>query len=300
VRPNAGRLKRHLDDFLERFSPAEHVGMDPVRFVRRYDDPEDREVVGFIAAAFAYGNVRVVLGSVERILVAIGPHPARFVRAFQPRARTRLVPRFQHRWNDSRDLDVLLWILGRLLESHGSLEDAMVGGNDTDSASRSATARTAAAAHKNRLDRFASRALAFGHERFYPSRDLDLRRGVRYFFPRPADRSACKRLNLFLRWMVRADDGVDCGVWPSVSPGDLIIPLDTHIARIARYIGLTSLNTPGWAMASDVTRSLSRLDPLDPLRYDFALCHLGIAGDCPRRRDLVKCAGCPIRAICRL
>jgi uncharacterized protein (TIGR02757 family) len=100
--------------------------------------------------------------------------------------------------------------------------------------------------------------------------------------------------------MTRPRDGVDCGVWSGVAPRQLVIPLDTHIARISSYIGLTEMRSPGWAMAMDITRSLRALDPGDPLRYDFALCHLGIAGDCPRRRNPDKCSHCPILPICRL
>jgi uncharacterized protein (TIGR02757 family) len=107
-------------------------------------------------------------------------------------------------------------------------------------------------------------------------------------------------MNLFLRWMVRPEDGIDCGVWTAVAPRQLVIPLDTHIARISSYIGLTAMRSPGWAMALDITRSLRRLHADDPVRYDFALCHLGIAGDCPRKRNLEKCIRCPIVAICKL
>ncbi len=262
--------------------------MDPVQFVHCYDDARDREIVGFVAAAFAYGNVRSVLRTVETIVSRMGPHPARFVADFDPRRDARLFRGFYHRWNTDRDLSVLLWILGRFLEKYGSLEEAIVGSG-------------ARAPHlaSEALDRFSGAALGFGHERYYPASDRT-RVGVRYFFPRPSAGSACKRLNLFMRWMVREDDGIDCGVWRRISPRDLVMPVDTHIARISRYIGLTDRVTPGWKMALDVTESLRALDRDDPLRYDFALCHLGIAGDCPKKRDLVKCAHCPIQAVCRL
>ena len=262
--------------------------MDPVRFVHRYDDATDREIVGFIAAAFAYGNVRSVLSTVEAIVSRMGPHPARFVAEFDPQRDRRAFRGFYHRWNNDRDLSVLLWILGRFLADHGSIESAMVGAGPN----RGYDASEA-------LDRFSGAALAYGHEQYYPRGDRE-RVGVRYFFPRPSGGSACKRMNLFLRWMVRPDDGVDCGVWQRVSPRDLVMPIDTHIARISRYIGLTERATPGWKMALDVTEALRLLDKDDPLRYDFALCHLGIAGDCPKKRDLVKCAHCPIQPVCLL
>ena len=150
------------------------------------------------------------------------------------------------------------------------------------------------------LNNFCRILLGFGHEQFYPRGELKRRNGVRFFFPSPSEGSACKRLNLYLRWMVRPEDGIDCGVWTRVKPRQLVIPLDTHIARISTYIGLTDMRNPGWKMALDITHSLQRLHPDDPVRYDFALCHLGIAGDCPRKRNLQKCAKCPIVAICRL
>lgn len=123
--------------------------------------------------------------------------------------------------------------------------------------------------------------------------------GLSYLLPSPAG-GAAKRLALYLRWMVRAEDGVDLGTWHHLEPSRLLIPLDTHIARIGRYVGLTDRQTIGLPTALDVTASLARLDPQDPLRYDLALCHLGISGACPTRREPAICRDCPIRSICRL
>jgi uncharacterized protein (TIGR02757 family) len=282
-------LKFHLDAFLADFPRERGISNDPVQLVHRYDDPRDREVVAFIVSAFAYGNVKSILATAKQALSFLGPKPAESIAAFDPRKDGRRMRSFYHRFNTSRDLSVFLWMIRRLLEEHGSLENAFLGGlssSDTD---------TGAA-----LTHFCARMLGTGFERFYPAGELNRRIGVRFLLPSPADGSACKRMNLFLRWMVRPADGVDSGIWNRVRPNQLVIPLDTHIARISRYIGLTEMKSPGWAMALDVTNSLRRLDGTDPLRYDFALCHLGIAGDCPRKRDLRKCAGCPIRSICRL
>ena len=282
-------LKRHLDQFIDTFPREEHLAMDPVHFVHLYDEPKDREIVGFIAAAFAYGNVRSVLKTVREILDRMGPHPHEFVMAFDAERNGETFPDFIHRWNNGTDLAALLWILRRILEEHGAIEAAVAGGlKEGDDSVASG------------LENFSRIALGYGHERFYTPGDLASRRGVRYFFPRVSAGSACKRLNLYLRWMVRPADGIDCGVWRRVRPDQLVIPLDTHIARISRYIGLTDYTTPGWRMAEDVTRSLRTLDPTDPIRYDFALCHLGIAGNCPKKRDPVKCLECPIQPVCRL
>jgi uncharacterized protein (TIGR02757 family) len=282
-------LKYHLDTFISKFPKERYLDNDPVRFVHRYKDPRDREVVGLLASAFAYGNVKSVLRTVENALAFLGPAPTKTISSFNPRTDVRRLRGFYHRFNTSRDLGVFFWIIRRTLEDYGSLEAAFtsaLSAEDTDVGSA--------------LNNFCGILLGFGHEQFYPRGELKRRHGVRFLLPSPSEGSACKRLNLFLRWMVRTEDGIDCGIWTRVSPRQLVIPLDTHIARISSYIGLTEMRSPGWPMALDITRSLRRLDPGDPVRYDFALCHLGIAGDCPRKRNLQKCARCPIVAICRL
>lgn len=282
-------LKHHLDTFIDNFPKERHLANDPVQFVHRYENPRDREVAGLIAAVFAYGNVRGVLRTVDSALGYLGPSPAETIASFDPRKDIRRLRGFYHRFNTSRDLAVLFWIMRRALEDYGSLESAFA-----SSLSSKDVDITGA------LETFCKILLGFGHEQFYPRGELKRRIGVRFLFPAPSQGSACKRLNLYLRWMVRPEDGVDCGVWTRVAPRQLVIPLDTHIARISSYIGLTGMRNPGWAMALDITRSLRRLHADDPVRYDFALCHLGIAGDCPRKRNLEKCAKCPILAICQL
>jgi len=123
------------------------------------------------------------------------------------------------------------------------------------------------------------------------------RPGVCYFFPRPSAGSACKRLNLFLRWMVRKD-AIDLGVWSSVSPSRLVIPLDTHVIRVGRCLRLTRYASPGWKMAADITASLRAVDAADPVRYDFALCHVGMMGACGFEQEQGD-RQCPLRGSCR-
>src|SRR5438445_2199919 len=249
-------LKHHLDTFIANFPKERHLANDPVQFVHRYDNPRDREVVGLLASAFAYGNVKSVLRTVEKVLAYLGPSPAHTIASFNPRTDSRRLRGFYHRFNTSRDLAVLFWIIRRALEEYGSLESVLVSAlspNDTDVTGA--------------LENFSGTLLGFGHERFYPSGELKRRVGVRFFFPAPSQGSACKRLNLYLRWMVRPEDGIDCGVWMRVAPRQLVIPLDTHIARISTYIGLTSMRSPGWRMALDITDSLRKLYPGDPVRY---------------------------------
>ncbi len=127
------------------------------------------------------------------------------------------------------------------------------------------------------LDSFSIRAMSVDLRPAYGR--VPLKPGVQYFFPRPSAGSGCKRLNLFLRWMIRRDE-VDLGVWTRPSPSVLVVPLDTHVVRVGRCLGLTRRTSPGWPMAAEITASLRALDPVDPVKYDFSLCHIGMANAC--------------------
>ena len=273
-----------LDNLYRSF---DHVtsATDPVHIVRRFQVPADREIVGFCAAALAFGRVASVLQSIESLLAVMGPEPARFVRDFDPaRERARLAP-LVHRWISGRDLIALLIVLQRMLKEAGSIEAFFLQGDDP-----------AAPDVGPALDSFSTRALATDLRAAY-GRRVPRQRGVSYFFPRPAAGSACKRLNLFLRWMVRRD-AIDLGVWTRVSPARLIVPLDTHVIRLGRCLRLTRYTSPGWKMAADITNALRTFDPLDPVRFDFALCHVGMMNAC----GFLKPQGstqCPLRGLCQ-
>ncbi|HET6922885.1 MAG TPA: DUF2400 family protein, partial [Anaeromyxobacteraceae bacterium] len=124
------------------------------------------------------------------------------------------------------------------------------------------------------------------------------RRGLLHLLPDAGGAGACKRWHLYLRWMVRGPDAVDLGLWTGVPRAALVVPLDTHLARIGRCLGLTGRRDLSWRTAGEVTRSLRLLDPADPVRYDFALCHLGMSGACPARRDPAACRACPLAEVC--
>lgn len=272
-------LKARLDELVASFTPAD-IAPDPLEFPRSYADRDDQEVAAFVASALAYGNVKAIKASVADALRRMGRSPAAFVRRFDPARDAAAFDGFVHRFNVGEDLADLCLVLRRLGERYGSLEAAFLAGDDPD-----------AADVEPGLGAFSATALAMG--------PFPRAAGVRFFFPSPADGSACKRLNLFLRWVARPRDGVDLGLWRRVSPARLVIPLDVHVGRIARYIGLTRRKSNDWRTAAEVTARLRRLDPADPVRYDFAICRLGILDRCPRRRDLAKCAPCPLRGVCR-
>lgn len=272
-----------LDDLYRTFDHVNSAA-DPIHIVRRYSEPDDREIVGFCASALAFGRVASVLQSIERLLDAMGPRPAAFVRNFDAgRHRGPLEP-LVHRWIRGRDLVALLLILQRMLRQSGSVEAFFLVGDDA----AQPDVGTA-------LNSFSERALGIDLRPAYGARPPK-RPGVCYFFPRPSAGSACKRLNLFLRWMVRKDE-IDLGVWTGVSPARLVVPLDTHVIRLGRCLRLTRYASPGWKMAADITAALRALDPADPVRYDFSLCHVGMMNACGygrRQRD----ANCPLRGLC--
>ena len=261
-----------------------HAASDPVHLVRRYSAPEDQEVVAFCAAGLAFGRIASVLRSIESLLAAMGPRPAAFVRAFDPVTDGLRLATLVHRWIGGSDLAALMLILQRMLRESGSLERFFLAGDVPDAPDIEAG-----------LEAFSTRALAMDVRAAY-GRVLK-RPGVSNFFPRPSAGSACKRLNLFLRWMVRKDV-IDLGVWTAVSPSRLIVPLDTHIVRLGQCLRLTRYRSPGWKMAAEITASLRAIDPADPVRYDFALCHVGMMGACGFSHAQ-KDSQCPLRGVCR-
>lgn len=276
-------LKSALDGLYAAYDRSGRIP-DPIETVRPFADPADREIAGFLAAGLAFGRVSSILASLGRVFRLMGPSPAGFVRRFDPaRDCARLDP-VVHRWIRGRDLAAVCLILQRMLESYGSLEQCFLDGDDPGAPD-----------------------IGPGLEAFCgEARDVDLRPAYGIvpaapaalnLFPRPSSGSACKRLNLFLRWMVRRDD-IDLGVWPRVSPARLIVPLDVHVIRVGRCLGLTRYVSPGWRMAADITQSLRAVDPDDPVKYDFALCHVGMENLCGFGREGGD-ARCPLRGVCR-
>jgi len=276
----ASKLGRLYEDY-----NREDAALDPVQIVRRYARPADQEVIGFCAAALAFGRVQSVLNTVNVLAGVLGPAPAAYVRRFDPRAPHPELRAIVHRWIRGVDIVALLWILRQMLDEAGSIEAFFTAGYDA-----------AAVDVGDALDRFSRRALALDLRAAY-GRRVPKRAGVCYFFPRPSAGSACKRLNLFLRWMVRRD-AVDLGAWTSIPPGKLIVPLDTHVIRLGRCLRLTKYASPGWRMAADITASLRAIDPVDPVRFDFSLCHVGMMNACGFGRRQGD-AQCPLKGLCR-
>lgn len=283
TRPDSNHFQNRLEDLYRTFDHVD-AASDPVHIVRRYAAPDDREVVGFCAAALAFGRVASVLNSIESLLAIMGPRPAAFVRSFDPASHRTAIDPLVHRWIRGRDLVALLLILQRMLREAGTIERFFMSGDDP-----------AAPDIGPALEAFSLRALQTDVTPAYGR--VPKRPGVCYFFPRPSAGSACKRLNLFLRWMVRRD-AIDLGTWTLLSPSRLIIPLDTHVIRLGRCLRLTRFSTPNWKMAAEITSSLRAMNVEDPVRYDFSLCHVGMMSACGYGRAQGD-RQCPLRGICR-
>jgi uncharacterized protein (TIGR02757 family) len=276
-------LARPLDLLYQEYN-REDSASDPVNLVRPFTDRADREVAAFCAASLAFGRVASVLQSIGTLLRIMGPRPAAFVRAFDPRESHPELRALVHRWTRGEDLAALIWVMRQMLERSGSIEAFFAENLKADDPDVGRP-----------LDSFSTRAMALDIRRAYGR--LPRRPGICYFFPRPSGGSACKRLNLFLRWMVRRD-AIDPGGWDAVPASKLVVPLDTHVIRLGQCLRLTRYTSPGWRMASDITASLRRLDADDPVRFDFSLCHLGMRNACGFGRRQGD-SQCPLKGHCR-
>lgn len=254
---------------------------DPLLFPHRHGDAADQEVVAFLSSSLAFGRVASIRSSLERALSALGPRPAEALRAGP--GPLRELDGFVHRWVDSGSLRPFLHAVGATLRSDGSLGALFAAGDP------------GGPDYVPALDRFFE---ALRERTGLPlSRRL---RGLRFLLPSPADGSACKRAHLFLRWTVRSGDH-DLGLWQGgrFTPARLLLPMDTHVHRISRYLGLTSRPTADLRAAREATAWLARLDPGDPVRFDWALSRLGILAECVRDRARSRCGDCAVRPVCR-
>lgn len=263
-----------------------HLANDPLSFCHCYRDSADREVAAVIASAFAYGNVAIILRTLESIFAVLGPSPRHYVENFEPEQGLRIFSGFKHRFNDSRDLCALLWAIRLMIEQAGSVGSFFLQGHED--ADEDVTGA---------LNSYSASVMHQDYSPVFGTNEIPANSYFPFFFPAPASGSACKRLCMFLRWMVRPDDGIDLGLWQGISPSKLIIPVDTHIQRIGGYLGFTRRKSADWRMAREITAALRQLDPDDPVKYDFSLAHLGISAGCDGS-DPLTCLSCHIAGIC--
>jgi uncharacterized protein (TIGR02757 family) len=288
-RPVRGEvLKSRLDALVETFDVTT-IAPDPLQLVLRYSDPLDQEVAGLIAAAFAYGRADVIVANIGAMLAKMRPSPYRYLVKFDESEAARRFAGFVHRFHKTPDLVAFLGCLARVIETNGSLGALFEKCHDpTDADIGPSLARFV---ETIRGENGLRHTLACGDgERRAAS--------LRYLLTSPTDGSACKRMNLFLRWMVRRTSP-DLGLWTFVDPAALVMPVDTHIHRIATFLGLNDRKSADWKAARALTDRLAGFDRADPVRYDFALCRLGILDLCSRKRRRENCEVCMLREVCR-
>jgi uncharacterized protein (TIGR02757 family) len=276
--PRELAVKRALDDVRAGCDVAARRDADPVAFAHRYEAPDDRELVALVAASVAFGNVTAIRAKVEDLLRRLGPHPA-LVADDLAETRRRLRG-WKHRVFRGVDVARLLAGARAVQRTHGSL-----GRSFEAELRRTGRLREALASWCDTIRR------AGGLRRD------GTRRGPAHLLADPRGPSGSKRLLLFLRWMVRPADGIDLGLW-EVDPALLLVPVDVHIHKLARNLGLTRAATPSWSTAEEITGALARFDRGDPTKYDFSLCHMGMVQRCPSRRDPSRCQGCGVKPVC--
>ena len=248
-------LQQGLDAAAARFNRPDFIADDPISVPHRFSGLQDREITGFWAAMLAWGQRKTIVQNANLLVELMDGAPYDFVRHHQEQDRKRFLD-FKHRTFQATDTLYFLEFFQRFYQQNTSLEYAF-------------------ARHLHPSDATIEKALLGFHHDFFDHPYAPDR--TRKHVSTPARGSTCKRLNMFLRWMVRQDgQGVDFGVWTSIKPAQLLIPLDVHVDRVARRLGLLDRPQTDWLSVLELTENLRKLDPLDPVKYDFALFGMGV------------------------
>ncbi len=276
------KLEHHLDNFLQQAPLSNWLKTDPIQFPKRFEQRAQREIVAIFAALLAYGRVGLIARAMEEVLKRMGPDLERgIVQDSVHEARARFEG-FVYRLTTGEDL-ARLWLgLGHVIRNYGSIRQALMYWDHDDS-----------------ID-FRPLLCRLRTEVVSSTPDFKARKGFNHFLSNPIGGSAIKRYCMLMRWMVRGPDTVDLGDWSDLGTERLMLPIDTHVHRISRNLGLTKRASADWKTAVEITNKLKSLDPIDPTRFDFALAHLGISGSCPSKRVDKICTSCPINKICTL
>jgi uncharacterized protein (TIGR02757 family) len=269
-----------LEKLYLKYNRRELIKPDPLQFVYKYSDRADMEIVGLLSAMLAYGRVEQIQNSLTKLLSIIGEKPYAFVMDFGP-AHRRKLRGFKHRFNSGEDISDLLSLLKEIIEQSGSIENYFLSGySETDDNIIPALANFC----DSLLDKYAAR-----HEGNISS-------GLKYLLASPSGGSACKRLNLFLRWMVR-DDSVDAGLWVSVDKAKLVVPVDVHMGRLCRILGFHDNKTVSMKTSLKITGEFAEIEPDDPVKYDFSLSRVGIVENCTGKYT-PACEICELFSFC--
>lgn len=250
-------LYEFLEASVDQYNRPGFIESDPISVPHRFTLKQDREIMGFWAAILAWGQRKTIINKANELVELMDGAPYDFIRNHQEEDRRRFLD-FKHRTFQATDTLYFLEFFQWYYSQNDSLEDAFA-------RHLSPTAATTEA------------ALVGFHQLFFSLPDAPDR--TRKHIPTPLRGSTCKRLNMFLRWMVRKDDkGVDFGIWERISPGQLLIPLDVHVERVARRLGLLVREKVDWRAVLELTETLRGMDEEDPVKYDFGLFGMGVIG----------------------
>lgn len=249
-------LKSKLDSHYKYFDRTQ-ISPDPIEFPHKFTNPLDIEISAFIASVFAYGNVKQINKTLERLHTIMDWQPYNFVMKYSSRNQSKLFTNVKHRFYSSNDIQNFFYGLSKVYKTYGSLKNLFL-----DSSDREFDLKTSVSNFSRKMIELCSV-------------DAKPTRGIVFMIPSPGKGSACKRMNLFLRWMVRKDE-LDFGLWNEIPTSKLLIPVDVHVARICKQLHLTARKNVSWKMAEEITDQLRKFDANDPVKYDFAICHIGM------------------------
>jgi uncharacterized protein (TIGR02757 family) len=268
-------------NFLESLYAEHHklakLNPDPLIYARGYATPEEGEVAALVSASFAYGQVEKIVAALGQIFTQLGDTPSQAIINTDPHRWLEKFEGFTYRFHKGGDVALYLWLLRQALERRGSLRALFsahdIVGRNSDSADIAPA-----------ISGFCAEILAGDPRPLLSTSQLPQRHPVRHLLASPAGGSASKRLCLFLRWMARKDE-LDPGYWSDIlSPARLVVPLDTHVARVGRLLGMTARKSADWKTAVEITQALAKHCPADPLRYDFSLFRYGMEEVSPVKR----------------
>jgi uncharacterized protein (TIGR02757 family) len=257
---NNSALKRNLNRIYKKYHSPRYVKMDPLLCVQRFNDPSQIEVVGLVASCLAYGRVERIIHSISKLLEIADNDLYAFICTTSLLDKKRKLAQFRHRFTSGNDVALLFESIKCTLDNHGSLHNLF---NDCYMMSDRSM--------KTIMINFSTRLREYGRKNERKSS-----RTFEYLIPSPSSGSACKRLNMYFRWMIRRNDGIDFGIWKNITPSILIIPLDVHIVKVAKHFSLCTRKSVDWKMAEQITDTLKGVDPDDPVKYDFSLCRYGM------------------------
>jgi len=272
-------LKTCLENLAKEYD-WRYLDSDPLGIAHRYESDTDMETAGFIASFLAYGNAAAIRNSAVKALSPAGESPSDFAVNIRKEKAMECFSNFKHRWTDGAIISGIFLSIGHIYREYGSL------GNFLKEIDNSGDKNI-----ENTLNGFSGIFNDLFNKYMPESKSKKI-------IPAPSGGSACKRLCMYFRWMVRGPDGTDFGIWNFIYPSRLIIPVDRHIARMASLLGLSDRKNADWKMALEITENLKKLDPDDPVRFDFALTRPGILGECGKSFQR-GCINCILKECCR-